>query len=725
MAYGADLVGIGTGDALSVITALAGYDWMLENRAKYGIRVVNNSWGMGFGPFDPMDPVALATRRASDAGVVVVFANGNDGDEMSMNPYASAPWVIPVAAGSKSGKVTSFSSGGIEADTVGMQFSSIDVAGETRKPLNMGLYHPAVTTTGEDVVSARANNTVVPLTGAPEDIKRIPPNQLPYYTTLSGTSMASPETAGVVALILEGNPALTPAQVRMVLQITAAPIAGEPFYKQGYGYTDASGAVDLAQSLRGRSTGEIEAALEAKQAARDQGVLDGLSHPTRSYGYTERAPLLIGKVSHTVEVAPGSERLKVVANGGSLPFIGVTSYDITVKDAKGTEVGSASASAPSGTTALDLDLRRLDPDSAKADKRFADLAFGQWTVEVGAVGSVVPPIDNGQVDDAVEKRFITTLISVFGAQPRPCASVTQFAPVGTKGYRFQDDKATGAAFPADPQFTYVGPLPDGTLGTRTPERRLAATFGQVTSTRKAPQFTTAPLTEPVTIGGAGELRAFIQGPSEAVAGLLSGDLIDIDPAGSVAVIGQSPKDVAVNASATEPTETKVPIPVAVPYTVPVGHEIGMRFRLSFVGTSGHTLFYDSDKYPSGVTFQTGQVITHEDCTHLIGTGPTPVGGPKGPSDAPPATDPPTTAPAPPALVPALPALVPALPAVPGAVPSLNDLAPLDQIGQKGLELVPEVGPVEGQLHRGPQEVDLLPDVVAPRLEGVTEDRLRL
>src|SRR5207244_4263280 len=74
MAYGADLVGIGTGDALSVFTALEGFNWLLENRAKYGIRVVNNSWGVGFGPFDPTDPVALATRRATDAGVVVVFA---------------------------------------------------------------------------------------------------------------------------------------------------------------------------------------------------------------------------------------------------------------------------------------------------------------------------------------------------------------------------------------------------------------------------------------------------------------------------------------------------------------------------------------------------------------------------------------------------------------------------------------------------------------------------
>jgi serine protease AprX len=724
MAYGADLVGIGTGDGLSVFTALEGFNWLLENRVKYGIRVVNNSYGTGFGPFDPSDPIALATKRTTDAGVVVVFANGNDGDEMSMNPYAAAPWVLPVAAGSKSGKVTDFSSGGIEADTVGMKFSAVDVAGETRKPLSMGLYHPAVTTTGEDVVSTRANNTVVPLTAVSEDAKNIPPNELPYYTTLSGTSMASPETAGIVALALEADPALTPAQVRMVLQITARPIAGTPFYKQGYGYTDASGAVDLAQSLKGRSAGETQSVLEAKQAARDQGVLDGLAHPTHTYGYTERAPLLVGKLTHPADVPPGTDRVKVVANGGSLPFVGVTSYDITVKDGAGKEVGTTSASAASGTTALDLNLRKLDPDQAKADKRFADLTFGKWTVEVGAVGTLVPPVDTGQVDDAAEKRFVTTLVSVFGAQAQPCSPVAKFAPGGTQEYRFQDDKAASvAAYPGDPQFSYVGPLPDGSLGNRGPERKLAATFGQVTSTRKEPKFSTAPLTAPVTIGGAGELRAFIQGPSEAVAGLLSGDLIDIDPTGGVAIIGQTPKDVAAKASAAQPTETRVPITVAEPHTVPVGHRVGVQMRLSFVGTSAHTLLYDSTRYPSGVSFQTGQVITHQDCPPLIGTGPAPVGGSDHPSATPPATSPPATSP--PATAPSPPSLVPGLPALPGAVPALHDLAPLDQIGQKGLELVPQVGPVEGQLHGGPEKVDLLPDVVAPRLEGVTEDRLRL
>jgi len=67
--------------------------------------------------------------------------------------------------------------------------------------------------------------------------------------------------------------------------------------------------------------------------------------------------------------------------------------------------------------------------------------------------------------------------------------------------------------------------------------------------------------------------------------------------------------------------------VAVPHTVPVGHMIGVRIRITFVGTSGHTLFYDSDKYPSGVKFQTGQVITHEDCPPLVDMTPGPVGSP--------------------------------------------------------------------------------------------------
>ena len=170
--------------------------------------------------------------------------------------------------------------------------------------------------------------------------------------------------------------------------------------------------------------------------------------------------------------------------------------------------------------------------------------------------------------------------------------------------------------------------------------------------------------------------------------------------------------------ADHPAETKVPIPVTGAYTVPAGHQIGVRMHLTFVGTSAHTLFYDSTRYQSGVTFQTGQVITHEDCPTLLGTTRRRRRW-TGPRSRPPSRRAPTTRQPGGPTEAVVPALTEAVPAV------LDDLPALDEVGQEGLELVPEVGAVEGQLNRRPEEVDLLPDVVAPRLEGIAEDRLRL
>src|SRR5439155_18688979 len=45
VAIGANLVGLGAGEALFVLTALEAFDWVLTNRDTYGIRVISNSWG--------------------------------------------------------------------------------------------------------------------------------------------------------------------------------------------------------------------------------------------------------------------------------------------------------------------------------------------------------------------------------------------------------------------------------------------------------------------------------------------------------------------------------------------------------------------------------------------------------------------------------------------------------------------------------------------------------
>ncbi|MGH9037713.1 MAG: S8 family serine peptidase [Acidimicrobiia bacterium] len=595
LAPGAGLVGIGAGDGLSMFLVLEGLDWTMANRDRYGIRVINNSWGSQFEPFDPYDPVNGATRALAKAGVVVVFANGNDSTEMAMNPYASPPWVLPVAAGDKTGKVADFSSRGIEADTVGLGFASVDVAGETRRPLAMGLYHPAVTTTGVDVVSTRANNTIIPITALPSDLRSVPPDELPYYTTLSGTSMAAPETAGVVALVLEAAPELTPAQVRMVLQVTARPIADTPFHAGGYGYTDASAAVELALGLHGRARGAIQEELERLQSDRDRTVLAGLAHPDHTWAWNDLAPTVVGSVAHQVTVPAGTARLKVVTNGGAVPFLGAANYEITVTDAAGQPVGNAAAANPSGATVLDVDLAKVP-----------DVAFGTWTVEIFAVGS--PGTPSTGADELGAKRTLNVLVSVFGPQSGLCLPTKQFVPENELPLRFQQDDASGVPDPGHPGYTHVGLVRGGQLGQRTPEQRLAAAFGLASTLVTPPRFASQPLPEPVTIGGPATVGVWVQGPSEAVQGLISGQLLDLSPDGKAdTVIGEIPAQVKLAASASEPVLTEAPLELAKAVTVPAGHRIALMLGVSFIGTSAHRLYFDSDEYPSGLRLTTGRL----------------------------------------------------------------------------------------------------------------------
>lgn len=228
MAPGSDLIGIGAGDTLFILYALEAYDYVLENQQQYDIQVINNSYGTT-GKFDRDDPLNVATKEAHDAGMTVVFAAGNEGPKKdTLNPYSVAPWVIGVAAGEKDGETLA-------------DFSSRGRPGSN-------LYHPTLTAPGVDIVSTRASTgvTETPIS-APGDAENVPPELLPFYTTLSGTSMASPHVAGVVALMEEANPSLSPDQAKQILASTATPMPGYRQFQVGAGYLDAYGAVQAAQ----------------------------------------------------------------------------------------------------------------------------------------------------------------------------------------------------------------------------------------------------------------------------------------------------------------------------------------------------------------------------------------------------------------------------------------------------------------------------------------------
>jgi hypothetical protein len=79
------------------------------------------------------------------------------------------------------------------------------------------------------------------------------------YLSLSGTSMASPVVSGTIALMLQANPALTPNQVKAVLQFTAENRSSYDELTEGAGFLNARGAVELAQSLAAGGTFDLDA----------------------------------------------------------------------------------------------------------------------------------------------------------------------------------------------------------------------------------------------------------------------------------------------------------------------------------------------------------------------------------------------------------------------------------------------------------------------------------
>jgi serine protease AprX len=233
VAPGAHLVGIGTGDTLFVFYALEGFDYAIANRTKYNIKVISNSWGSTMDPgepFDPNNPINVASKTAHDLGMTVVFASGNSGPGTdTLNRYSIAPWVIGVANGYKDGKTLSNSS--------------------SRGRYQDDFYHPTITGPGTDIISTRANNTILPPLGATQDVN-LNPEWIPYYTHMSGTSMACPHVAGVAALLYQVRADITPDLVKRILVNTATPMPDYKEYAVGAGMVNAYAAVQQAKAIR-------------------------------------------------------------------------------------------------------------------------------------------------------------------------------------------------------------------------------------------------------------------------------------------------------------------------------------------------------------------------------------------------------------------------------------------------------------------------------------------
>jgi serine protease AprX len=290
VAPGASLIGYGSGAALFVLDGIGGFDYAITHQSEYNIRVITNSWGSS-GDFDPNDPINIASKAAHDRGITVLFAAGNEGPgENTHNPYAKAPWVISVAAGEKDGSLADFSSRGTKG--VGGTF---EMDGKTWTWKD----EPSVTAPGVDIISTRVLAPVSTL-GATTDAELIEPAYLPYYTAMSGTSMATPHVAGITALMLEAKPTLSPDEIKKILQDTATNMPGYETWEVGTGYVNAYAALDAV--LFGNQYGSTVNAYQTFNS-------NVKSTVTRSPFEVEYNPLLLSSNTYSFSVAEGVSQL--------------------------------------------------------------------------------------------------------------------------------------------------------------------------------------------------------------------------------------------------------------------------------------------------------------------------------------------------------------------------------------------------------------------------------
>ncbi|GAA2570947.1 hypothetical protein GCM10010304_06650 [Streptomyces roseoviolaceus] len=195
----------GFGDNSDII---AGMQWAVAQ----GARVVNMSLGEVDTP--GVDPLEKAVNDLSaSSGALFVIASGNSGpsDTTVGSPgSAAAAAALTVAAVDRHDKIASWSSRGPTAD---------------------GRLKPDIAAPGVDIIAAKAAHGIEGN------------DEAPGYVSMSGTSMATPHTAGAAAILAQEHPRWTGERLKSALTASARTLSGVTPYDVGVGRADLPRAI--------------------------------------------------------------------------------------------------------------------------------------------------------------------------------------------------------------------------------------------------------------------------------------------------------------------------------------------------------------------------------------------------------------------------------------------------------------------------------------------------
>lgn len=180
VAPGAKMISAGSVmDTANTIAMLKSMEFMLNPEGPGAVKIpcaVNNSWGHPEMPDHELFYRAIEAWEA--AGILAVFAAGNDGTPQSIGIPGNHPLALTIGATGPNGKLTDFSSRGPAV-----------MNGKT-------VQKPDLTAPGAEILSSIVGGG---------------------YEAWEGTSMSAPHVAGAVALLVQAKSDLNPAQLRALL----------------------------------------------------------------------------------------------------------------------------------------------------------------------------------------------------------------------------------------------------------------------------------------------------------------------------------------------------------------------------------------------------------------------------------------------------------------------------------------------------------------------------
>jgi serine protease AprX len=275
-AMGLVLVKVGTLSRVHHDDIARGIEWVLVNRQRYDIRVLNISCGGDYEISYLEDTMSRFAEAAIRAGITIVAAVGNSGHRPGyVVPPASVPAVITV--------------GGLD-DLGNPKFGLIHGYRSSCGPTIDGLQKPEIITLADWIAAPILPNTptarqaafLTELGEAHDDqlqglIQKNPGVYAPldevkdrpvylirhiiaaarkdhlvinqHYKMVDGTSFAAPIVTSVVAQMLEANPALQPLEIKRILLGTAKRLPNIDVDRQGWGSIQPKRAVERALEL--------------------------------------------------------------------------------------------------------------------------------------------------------------------------------------------------------------------------------------------------------------------------------------------------------------------------------------------------------------------------------------------------------------------------------------------------------------------------------------------